>query len=78
MSSHQKVHATMSPGHPRVPETTSIYTAGICSRIAVYSHVVRVYMARVTARGVVYIPIINSAIDIASLLNNMRPSRCKN
>ena len=29
-------------------------------------------------KGVVYIPIINSAIDIASLLDNMRPSRCKN
>ena len=37
-----------------------------------------VYMARVTTRGVVYIPIINSAIDMASLLHNVRPSCCKN
>ena len=68
----------MSPGHPWVPQTTPIYTADICSRIQVYSHAVRVYMARVTARGAVYIPTINSATNIASLLNNTRPSGCKN
>ena len=63
---------SITPGHPRVPYTTSICTPGIGTEEAGYLHGVWASRSPVTTLVVAHTPIVGKVLDIPSPLSTSR------